>query len=151
MGNRADNLAQAKHKLSAQIKELRCSSIYETAAWGHVPQAAFLNMAVKGFTELNPFALLRFTQQIEAQFPTKPPMQWGPRYMDIDILYYGSKIIQSLELQIPHPLIENRNFVLLPLVELAAAFEHPLLGLNSTELLAQTADDGNVVPWETQN
>ncbi|MEN0045433.1 MAG: 2-amino-4-hydroxy-6-hydroxymethyldihydropteridine diphosphokinase [Bacteroidota bacterium] len=128
LGDRQKNLEIARTAIQAEIgKIVQASSIYETAAWGVTDQPDFLNQALEVHTNLLPFEILDKIQQIEQQMGRVKLQKWGTRIMDIDILFYGSEIIQTQRLTIPHLGIPNRNFVLVPMQEIAAELKHPLL------------------------
>ena len=92
-------------------------------------------MVVCGSTELDPFALLIFLQKIETNLGRKPSRRFGPRQIDLDILYYEDKIVNEVDLVLPHPRIAERNFVLLPLAEIAAKYRHPVTGRTTVEMI----------------
>lgn len=102
----------------SQIELKSKSSVYETKPFGYVEQPDFLNMVIAVNTTLKPEELLKYTQEIENLLGRKREIHWGPRIIDIDILLYGDKIIQTVELSIPHPFLTERLFVLIPLAEI---------------------------------
>ena len=111
---------------------LQVSSIYETEPWGMLNAKSFLNIAVKLTTELAAFELLDALLKIEEQLGRKrnpAAMEYESRPIDIDIMFYGSCVIQTNQLTIPHPHIQSRKFVLVPLCEIAADFIHPVFVL----------------------
>ena len=120
------------------------SSIYETEAWGKVDQEIFLNMVIEIQSNLSPFHLLYELQKIERQLKKGKKALWGPRRIDLDIIYYGDKIIEESQLIIPHPNMYLRNFVLVPLNEIAPEFVHPVFNVRSDELLEKCEDELNV-------
>ncbi|MEM8527747.1 MAG: 2-amino-4-hydroxy-6-hydroxymethyldihydropteridine diphosphokinase [Bacteroidota bacterium] len=128
LGDRKRNLEIAKAAIEQEIGLIiRASSIYETAAWGVTEQPDFLNQVLKAESDLSPFDILDKIQQIEQKMGRVKLQHWGTRTMDIDILFYGDKIVQTERLTIPHISIPERNFVLVPLREIAPNFVHPLL------------------------
>ena len=141
MGDKAANLAKALELIELYVGNLvQASSIYRTAAWGKEDQADFLNQVMAIDTHLAPEALLLAVMEIEQQMGRERRVRWGERLIDIDILFYGTMISHSQRLTIPHPFIQERNFVLQPLLEIAPDFVHPLLQKNIRELAAACPD-----------
>jgi 2-amino-4-hydroxy-6-hydroxymethyldihydropteridine diphosphokinase len=137
LGDRAANLAAAIERMGeAGIRTLRASSIYETEPRDLPGQPWFLNQALEAETDLFPLQLLARTQKIEREIGRKRGIPKGPRVIDIDILLYGEAIIHSPELEIPHPRMAERRFVLEPLVELAPDLRDPQTRKTIRELLA---------------
>lgn len=141
-GNRAALLQQAIEALKnfLSVSDLRCSAIYETAAWGLEEQPAFLNQAVCFDADITARELLTQVRRIEEQLGRQRLEIWGPRTLDIDILFFGDQIVELPDLVIPHPRIQERRFVLAPMVDLAPELEHPVLGKTMLELLDQCPD-----------
>ncbi|KWT83445.1 2-amino-4-hydroxy-6-hydroxymethyldihydropteridine pyrophosphokinase [Candidatus Magnetominusculus xianensis] len=104
------------------------SAMYETKAWGVEAQPDFINMCVEIDTQLTPLQLLEALQAIEQQTGRQKSYKWGPRKIDLDILFYGGLVIDEERLKIPHPYAHLRRFVLEPLAEIAPEFVHPTLG-----------------------
>src|SRR5579863_6455042 len=122
MGDRAATLSRAIEALNAAgIPVVRQSSFYATEATDGPPQAWFLNAVVEARTALMPLQLLRAVRQIEHSFGRRRMVVRGPRTLDLDILLYGSSVIHKKELEVPHPRLPARRFVLVPLAELAPA------------------------------
>ncbi len=123
------------------------SSIYQTAAWGNQNQPPFLNMVIAIKTALSPLFLLETLLKIERIMGRvrDPSQRWQQRKMDIDILYYNDEIINTPQLTVPHPLISNRNFVLVPLCEIAPEFVNPFIGKNTKQMLAKCDDKLDVL------
>jgi 2-amino-4-hydroxy-6-hydroxymethyldihydropteridine diphosphokinase len=136
VGDRQANLRAAVAALPPDVRVLAQSRIYETPAWGVEDQPAFLNMALKGETAFAPDQLLQYLKTLEAQLGRVATYRWGPRVIDIDILFYDDLVMESPGLVIPHPGIAERAFVLLPLAEIAAQEMHPVLERSVEELLA---------------
>lgn len=125
MGNRFEMLRQAVSQLSKSpsIKVIRISSLYETDPVGFTEQEPFLNMVVQLETELDAFALLDVCQEIEENLNRKRIVRWGPRTIDLDILLYNQDNIQNDRLVVPHPRMDERAFVVVPLLEINPEFK----------------------------
>lgn len=122
---------------------LRSSSpIYETPPWGIVDQPAFLNQVVQIETSLSPVKLLSFLKRLEAHLGRIPAERYGPRLIDIDILFYNNKIVERRKLKIPHPRLAERAFVLVPLADLAPQLRHPVSHKSVSEMLSQVDRSG---------
>lgn len=138
LGNRRRNLITAAALLAERAGDvLALSSFYETEPWGFVSENRFLNAALALETSLSPFDLLRLTQTIEREMGRAAKSTQGiyhDRLIDIDLLLYGDEVVRSAELEIPHPHLHERRFVLEPLREIAPFLRHPLLGKNMEEL-----------------
>ena len=151
IGDREKNLAQARQRIATKIGTIISqSAIYETAAWGNTEQADFLNQAIGVNTDLSPQVLLTAVLDIEnAMGRTRDAGQrWQPRVIDIDILLYGDEIIEEENLVIPHQELHKRNFVLVPLMEIASEVLHPVLRLPIEELYFQSTDESEVILLE---
>jgi len=120
------------------------SSIYQTQAWGPIPQADFLNQVLLVNTSLKAEACLAEILEIEREFGRERKERWGPRTLDLDILYYGDKVIAESDLSIPHPRIAERKFILIPLAEIAPTFTDPASRKTMVTLLADCSDKGQV-------
>jgi 2-amino-4-hydroxy-6-hydroxymethyldihydropteridine diphosphokinase len=141
LGDRRANLAGALERLaSADLRVLRASSIYETEPRDLANQPWFLNQVVEAETSLFPRQLLARTQKIERDVGRKRGQPKGPRIIDIDILLFGEAVIQTPGLEIPHPRMLDRRFVLDPLSELASELRHPLNRRTMREALAAVMD-----------
>ncbi len=148
LGDRRAHLARAQQALQAAgIRILRQASLYATEPVGRATQPWFLNTVVEAETELMPRQLLRAVQDIERRLGRRRLVRSGPRVVDIDILFYGTSVVRSAELQIPHPRLAERRFVLAPLRELAPTLRHPILGRTVAELLATVPDYAQVRRW----
>ena len=145
LGDRAANLRAAIAALPAVgVRVANVSSMYETEPVDYLEQPWFLNCAVEAETALAPLDLLRALRGIEARRGSQKEFAKGPRLLDMDILLYGNETIELPELQIPHPRMLQRNFVLAPLAEIAPALKHPAWTANVAESLATSADASQV-------
>lgn len=135
LGSRESNCFQTIELIKSSLGTIEAiSSLYETKPWGVVEQPDFINMALKLVTSLEPFALLRQLKEIEKAIGRTKTFRWGPRVIDLDILFYDNLIIKTSELEIPHPGIPVRLFVLRPMIEIAPEFVHPYLKKTIKEL-----------------
>ncbi len=145
LNDRQGNLDNAIRLLDQHehIRVLRISSVYETEPWGYTDQPAFLNQIVEIETDLAPLDLLRALKVLETEAGRVPTFKYGPRVMDVDIIFYGGEIFEGENLSIPHPQLEQRAFVLVPLAELAGEWVHPKTG-QSVNALVQMIDTSGV-------
>jgi 2-amino-4-hydroxy-6-hydroxymethyldihydropteridine diphosphokinase len=152
MGDRLQNLHQAITLLSATCGPvIQQSAVYETAAWGKTDQAAFLNQALLLTTELSARELITTVLSVEEQMGRHRTERFGPRVIDIDIMFYNEDIINEPHLTVPHPQMQNRLFVLIPLNELAPMFVHPVLKKTIEQLLAECKDELPVTKFTPEN
>lgn len=135
LGNREENLRRAEVALAPAVVIRKMSSLYETEPQYVVDQPRFLNKVLIGVTALAPHALLAFLKRIESDLGRVPSERFGPRLVDLDILYYEDKLVNDAQLQIPHPRISEREFVLRPMLEIAPDFPHPQTGKTTSEML----------------
>jgi len=145
VGDREKNVRvaiAALPELGVQIRKV--SSIYETEPVDLLDQPWFLNCVVEGETNVPPPALLRELRELERRMGSKKPVARGPRLIDLDILVYGGQTIDSPELQVPHPRLHLRRFVLAPLAEIAPDLKHPSWSGTTAQLLATTDDKSAV-------
>lgn len=143
MGDREANLREAANLLaSEEIHILRRSSLYETAPQELIDQPWFLNGVMEVETSLFPLQLLKRIREIERQMGRRRVTPKGPRNIDIDVLFYGRSVIATAELEVPHPRMTQRRFVLEPLAEIAPDFRHPVTGKTASEMLAGLKPQG---------
>ena len=142
LGDRKKNLLTAISLINEQCGHLtKVSSIYETEAWGKTDQPSFLNQALEISTSLNARQLMRKILKIEKEMGRIRKEKFGPRIIDIDILLYENEIHDLRFLKIPHPEMQNRRFVLVPLAEIDPTLQHPVLKKTIAELLEECPDN----------
>jgi 2-amino-4-hydroxy-6-hydroxymethyldihydropteridine diphosphokinase len=151
LGDREANVERALALLEDAGGPFERSPLYETAPWGDLDQPPFLNLVARGHTSLPPEALLARCQAAERSVGRTPTRRWGPRIVDVDILAYGTMVIDLPNLQIPHPRLHERGFVLVPLADLAPDWRHPRLDNTAAELLAQLSPEetAGIRRWQT--
>jgi 2-amino-4-hydroxy-6-hydroxymethyldihydropteridine diphosphokinase len=142
MGDRLDNLQAALRSLPTAVTVTDESPVYETPPWGYEDQPAFLNMVVKGETSLEPEALLTYLKQLEAKLGRESNFRWGPRLIDLDILFYDDLVLDTPPLVIPHPRLHERAFVLVPLADVAPQFVHPVFQQEVNKFLSEIDTQG---------
>ena len=149
LGDRREQLVLAVAEMEQHAGSIvRTSRIYETEAWGLEGLPAHLNQALLLRTKLEPLPLLYVLQEIEHRLGRVRQQRWGVRAIDIDIIYYDDLVLNLPQLSIPHPLMQERNFVLAPLAELAPDGMHPVLHQTNAALLQQSADKLSVWPCD---
>jgi 2-amino-4-hydroxy-6-hydroxymethyldihydropteridine diphosphokinase len=141
LGDRAANLRAAIAALpAAGVHVKKVSALYETEPLDYLAQPWFLNCALEAETQLQPLDLLRALREIEVRMGSKKLIAKGPRLIDMDILLYADQTIDTAELQVPHPRMHLRKFVLVPLAEIASGLRHPAWPGTAEEMLARTPD-----------
>jgi len=128
VGDREANIKKAIELLSEKIKDIKIGKIYISKAVGYEKQNDFFNTALEGYTDLSPTELLEFCQNVENKVGRIYRFKWGPREIDIDILMYGNEIISTEKLIIPHPYMLERDFVLMPLLDINPNLRDPISG-----------------------
>ena len=142
LGDPRRQLDAARVLLEQRVgRVIAASGYYRTAAWGVTDQPDFINQVLVHDTPLAPHVVLRHALAIEQELGRVRLRRWGERTIDIDVLYYDDLVLDTPDLQIPHPRLHLRNFVLVPLREIASAVVHPILQLDTEQLLTRCPDD----------
>lgn len=151
LGDRLANLDRALALLAEACGPFERSPVYQTPPWGDIDQPLFLNLVARGHTSLEPPALLAVAKETEREVGRTASRRWGPRVVDVDILAYGETVVDLPDLQIPHPRLQERGFVLVPLAALAPTWRHPTLGKTAAELVAQLPPDetAGITLWQS--
>lgn len=145
LGNSKASLAKAMVQIEKQIGRVtRQSGLYSTAAWGNTKQPDFLNQVIIVETELSALQTMQTILNVENKMGRIRTIKNAPRVIDIDILFFNKEIIDQAELVVPHPQIQNRRFVLVPLNQLSPNLKHPLLSKTVHQLLINCPDRLNV-------
>jgi 2-amino-4-hydroxy-6-hydroxymethyldihydropteridine diphosphokinase len=145
IGNSLGYLQQARSGIVSKVGEVvTASSIYKTEPWGKKDQQDFLNQVLEVKTNLSPQDVLHTILAIELEMGRNRIEKWGPRVIDIDLLFYGNLVLNTQRLTIPHPLLHERRFTLLPLAEIAPTFNHPVFNQPINELLRDCPDTSTV-------
>lgn len=146
LGDKIENIKKACDLISSEIAQIiGFSSFYQTEPWGSTDQPEYINRVVRIFTDHEPLFLLKELHRIEDKLGRIRDEKWGPRIIDIDLLYYGKYVIDRDDLIIPHPELTERNFVLVPLSEISPDYLHPVFKLTNKELLDFCTDKSKVV------
>ena len=148
MGNRKSYIEKSMQEIEQEVGNIICSSkIYESSPWGETNQNHFLNSVIKVESKYSPCVLLEKLQEIENNSGRIRKEKWGERSIDLDILFYNFEIINTKNLKIPHPYIQERRFVLVPLSEIATDYNHPVLQKNISVLLEECTDTEKVYEY----
>src|SRR6202044_3546178 len=151
-GDRAHYIARAIQALGANgIKVMRQSRLYETEPVETTSKEWFLNCVVKAETDLLPPQLMHTLLDIERALGRRRRVLRGPRFIDMDILFYEDRVMSSKQLEIPHPRMAERRFVLVPFAEIAPEARHPVFKKTIAELLADTPDRSEVRPYQEKS
>ncbi len=124
---------------------IKVSSLYESEPWGYDDQELFINCVIKISTSEDAFGLFTFIQKAELQLGKQKDFHWGPRTIDLDILFFNEDIIDTPRLKIPHPFLHQRRFVLEPLSEIEPSLVHPVLKQPVVSLLQQLQDSKHII------
>jgi len=147
VGDKRRHLERARQAIGKTIGNIKnASSLYVSQPWGHVHQPEFINQALELEFDGEATQLLAKILEVETQIGRKRGEKWGPRTIDIDILYFGNEIHISTLLTVPHPELSKRRFALMPLCEIALDFVHPVLEISNRQLLRDCADNLKVKP-----
>ena len=147
LGERESNLEAVRSALPPAVQVLEASSIYETEPWGYLPQPDFLNQILLVETHLSAEDLLAYLKDLENRIGREPSFRFGPRLVDIDIIFYSDQIISEPGLEIPHPRFQDRAFVLVPLAEISPNLKIPGTDQTISDLLANL-DTSGVKPYQ---
>jgi len=150
LGDRQFNLVKAIELLAQWVHIEKLSSLYETEPMGYREQPCFLNAVCQLNTSLTPEELLALAKHIEAALGRIPSFPNAPRPIDIDILFYGNRVVSSQQLTIPHPRLEERAFVLVPLAEIAPDLAHPVSGRAIREMVERVEGLEGVKRWDQE-
>ena len=140
LGSVRENFARAVRSIEKCARLVAVSSLYESEPVGLEDQPKFTNAVVKVETELSPFELLDCLKAIEKEIGRKKTVRWGPRVIDLDIIFYGDLVIATDSLVIPHPRAHERRFVLEPLLEIEPTARHPVKNMSVRDICSELAD-----------
>lgn len=148
LGNREQNLGSALDKIASGVgRILAQSSLYQSEPWGISQQPQFLNQVAEVNSRNDPYQVLQKLLTIETELGRERLEKWGPRTIDLDILFFNDRVIQTENLIVPHPGLPMRRFALVPLCEIAPNFFHPLLEKTCQQLLKECTDPLKVSPY----
>jgi 2-amino-4-hydroxy-6-hydroxymethyldihydropteridine diphosphokinase len=154
--NQGDPLENCRRAIEGIVSEgtnrlVRCSSFYRTEPVGKKDQNWFVNAVALVETSLGPREMLESLLSLEKEIGRVRGERWGPRVIDLDILFYGEKVIDEEDLQVPHPRLHERRFVLIPLAEIAPDLKHPCLGKTIAQILSALGGQDKVFPLREGN
>lgn len=145
LGKRDQQLLEARQWIDREVgRVIGESSVYQTSPWGGIDQPDYLNQVWQIQTNLNPFQLMATLLELEKRANRERTQRWGARTLDLDLLFYDDYRIRTDFLTLPHPRIQDRNFVLVPLAEIAPDWRHPVLKQTVSYLAAHSPDEENV-------
>lgn len=150
LGERVKNLSNARLHLAPYLRIDKISPIYETEPWGYANQPLFLNQVIIGETDLSPQELLKILKSTEEYMGREKTFKNGPRLIDLDLIFYGDLILETEQLKIPHPGLHERAFVLIPLMDIAPDWEHPILK-QPIRKLAEKINQQGVILFHKEN
>ncbi|MBW7956838.1 MAG: 2-amino-4-hydroxy-6-hydroxymethyldihydropteridine diphosphokinase [Deltaproteobacteria bacterium] len=144
LGDRERNIREATRlaEKGGGLTVVKVSPLYESEPWGPQDQPRFVNAAMEARSELPPGELLRYLKGIEAEMGRREAERWGPRLIDLDIIFYGSRVIKGERIEVPHPRAHERAFVMVPLSDIAPGFVDPLSGATVSELAERLGKEG---------
>ena len=141
IGDRKSNIQKSMLQIETKLGKIcRSSKIYESSPWGYTKQKDFLNSVIKVESDFSPFKTLEILQEIENNLGRVRKKKWDERIIDLDILFFNKQIINAVNLTIPHKYIQERNFVLVPLNEIAPSYKHPRYKKSISCLLNECKD-----------
>lgn len=144
LGDREANIRVAIRlaEKGGRLIVVKVSPLYESEPWGQEDQPRFVNAVMEARSELSPCELLQYLKGIEAEMGRREAERWGPRLIDLDIIFYGSRVVKDERIEVPHPYAKERAFVMVPLSEIAPGFIDPLSGASVSELAARLGKEG---------
>jgi len=146
LGDRIENLTKAAQLINEKAGKLVTqSNFYQTSPWGPLDQPDYINQALLIETMLSPSSLMELLLAIEEKMGRVRTLKYGPRIIDIDILFFGNEVIDTRLVKVPHPAVQNRRFALIPLAEIAASYLDPTTGKTISQLLTACQDQGTVL------
>ena len=150
LGNREDSVKTALELLKKKVRLLKVSSTYETEPMYVEDQNWFLNCVAKVETDLPPRKLLGYLKDTERRMGRQTGVRYGPRIIDLDILFYGEEVVRQNDLEIPHPKIQERPFVLVPLAEIEPNYVHPIQQKTALKLLSELKSEKHIIKRQKQ-